>query len=59
MNAIYKFDPPADISVKDISDLIAFLQPHIDKKMYAQAPANIQRLFKPSVMNPSPSRMYN
>lgn len=56
---IYRLDPPADVTLKDIADLLALLQPMIDKKLFMQAPDNVKRLFKPSIYSTSPSSMLN
>ena len=56
---IYKLEPPADTTLKDITDLLALLQPLIDQKLYLQAPDNVKRLFKPSIYGASPSHSLN
>lgn len=56
---IYKLDPPADTTLKDLTDLLTLLQPLIDAKLYAQAPANVKRLFKPSIYGSSPTNALN
>lgn len=56
---LYTFTPPADMTLKDLTDLVKLLQPHIDSKLFKQAPENVQRLFKPSIFSKSPSEMWN
>lgn len=56
---IYKLEPPADTTLKDITDLLTLLQPLIDQKLYLQAPDNVKRLFKPSIYSASPSNSFN
>lgn len=56
---IYRLDPPQDVTVKDLTDLFKLLQPHIDKKLFMQAPENVKRMFKPSVFSTSPSSAIN
>jgi hypothetical protein len=56
---IYTLDLPADLSLKDVADLLTLFQPHIDAALFNRAPANVRRLFKPSVFSESPSNMLN
>ena len=56
---IYRLDPPADISLKDLTDLLVFIQPCIDLNTFLAAPENIKRMFKPSVYSTSPSNSLN
>ncbi len=56
---VYKLDMPPDVTLKDIADLFVLLQPHIDKKLFMQAPENVKRLFKLSIFSQSPSNMLN
>lgn len=58
-NEQYAFDPPEDITLKDLADLFKTFMVSIDKKLYLEAPPNVKRMFKPSIMGPSPSRMLN
>ena len=55
----YTFDPPADLTIKDVADLFRVFAIEVDRSMYLNAPENVKRLFKPSIMSPSPSRMLN
>lgn len=56
---VYTLDPPPDVTVKDLTDLFVLLQPHIDKKLFMQAPENVKRMFKLSIFSASPSNMLN
>ena len=56
---VYKLEPPSDVTIKDIADLFALLQPHIDSKLFRQAPDNVKRMFKLSIHSTSPSNMLN
>ena len=55
----YIFDPPADISIKDLADLFKTFMVAVDHKLYQEAPPNVKRMFKPSILGPSPSKMLN
>jgi hypothetical protein len=52
----YQFDPPSDISLKDVTDLLRAYLMEIDKELYMRAPENVRRLFRPSILTPSPSK---
>ena len=56
---IYQLDPPPDVTLKDITDLLVFIQPCIDEKAFMAAPENIKRLFKPSVYSTAFSSALN
>ena len=55
----YLFDPPDDISVKDLADLFKTVMVAMDRRTYDESPPNVQRLFKPTILGPSPSKMLN
>ena len=59
MNERYVFDPPLDVSLKDLADLFKAFHVEVDQKVYNNAPANVKRLFRPSILGPSPSRFLN
>lgn len=59
MSERYTFDPPADITLKDFADLFRTFLVEVDSKLYHDAPANVQRMFKPSIFGPSPSKAMN
>lgn len=56
---IFRLDPPADVTTKDLVDLLILLQPHIEASTFYAAPENVKRMFKPSVFSESPSRCLN
>jgi len=55
----YTFDPPEEISVKDMTDLFRTLLVDIDKSIYMQAPENVKKMFRPSIFTKSPSKRLN
>ena len=55
----WTFDPPEKMTVEDLADLFRVFRVEIDDRVYHEAPANVKRLFKPSIFSPSPSRMIN
>jgi hypothetical protein len=59
MTERYTFDPPPDITLKDFADLFRTFLVEVDGKLYREAPANVKRMFKPSISGPSPSKVLN
>lgn len=59
MSQRYMFDPPADFKLADLAELFKVLRVEVDRSVYNEAPANVKRLFKPSIFEPSPSKMVN
>lgn len=55
----YQFDPPSDITIKDLADLFKTFMVAIDQNLYKEAPPNVKRMFRPSILGPSPSKMLN
>ena len=59
MQTVYTFDPPEDITIKDLADLFKTFMVAVDSRLYEESPPNVKRMFKPSILNPSPSKMLN
>jgi hypothetical protein len=47
----YSFDPPENVTIKDLADMFKLFAVEIDNDLYQGASENVKRLFKPSIKN--------